>query len=160
MDPLSRLFAHPRAQGVFALLMTMRGPWAIDVADRAALTVLVVTAGRLVVRAGTASPTLSAGDIAACLAWAGDIVQLRMDNDDIAFAVLDRGYLFGTDDLYALFALTSRSFAIAGSVAPYLSGAGYEVFGTFQPEFVTAGVVALVAACIFTGTATVVTGED
>ncbi|UNS99292.1 spermidine/putrescine ABC transporter substrate-binding protein [Streptomyces tubbatahanensis] len=42
---------------------------------------------------------LNSGDIAACLAWAGDIVQLRMDNDDIAFAVPDRGYLFGTDDL-------------------------------------------------------------
>lgn len=68
--------------------------------------------------------------------------------------------LFGTDDLYALFGLTSVSFAVAGSVAPYLSGAGYEVFGTFQPVFVTAGVVAIVAAGIFTGTATVVTGED
>lgn len=42
--------------------------------------------------------------------------------------------LFGTDDLYALFALTSRSFAIAGSVAPYLSGAGYEVLGRSSPS--------------------------
>ncbi len=64
VDPLSQLFAHPRAQGVFALLMTMRGPWAIEVADRAALTVLVVTAGRLAVRSGPASATLRAGDIA------------------------------------------------------------------------------------------------
>lgn len=42
---------------------------------------------------------LNSGDIAACLAWAGDIVQLRMDNEDVEFAVPDRGYLFGTDDL-------------------------------------------------------------
>ncbi|MFF9557313.1 spermidine/putrescine ABC transporter substrate-binding protein [Streptomyces albus] len=42
---------------------------------------------------------LNSGDIAACLAWAGDIVQLRLDNEDIGFAVPDRGYLFGTDDL-------------------------------------------------------------
>ncbi|MGW8377883.1 spermidine/putrescine ABC transporter substrate-binding protein [Streptomyces sp. ODS28] len=42
---------------------------------------------------------LNSGDIAACLAWAGDIVQLRIDNPDIEFAVPERGYLFGTDDL-------------------------------------------------------------
>ncbi|QHF96705.1 MULTISPECIES: ABC transporter substrate-binding protein [Streptomyces] len=42
---------------------------------------------------------LNSGDIAACLAWAGDVVQLRLDNPDIAFTVPERGYLFGTDDL-------------------------------------------------------------
>jgi len=64
MDPLSQLFAHPRARGVFALLMTMRGPWAIQVADRAALTLMVVTGGRIRVRAGTAHPALHPADIA------------------------------------------------------------------------------------------------
>ncbi|MFG3253559.1 spermidine/putrescine ABC transporter substrate-binding protein [Streptomyces sp. NPDC048172] len=42
---------------------------------------------------------LNSGDIAACLAWAGDIVQLKLDNEDVEFAVPERGYLFGTDDL-------------------------------------------------------------
>ncbi|MBW1596113.1 spermidine/putrescine ABC transporter substrate-binding protein [Streptomyces sp. JJ38] len=42
---------------------------------------------------------LSRGDIAACVAWAGDIVQLRMDNPDIEFHLPESGYLFGTDDL-------------------------------------------------------------
>jgi len=42
---------------------------------------------------------LNSGDIAACLAWAGDVVQLQLDNPDVEFAVPDRGYLFGTDDL-------------------------------------------------------------
>lgn len=42
---------------------------------------------------------LNSGDIAACLAWAGDVVQLQMDNPDVEFAVPERGYLFGTDDL-------------------------------------------------------------
>ena len=46
MDPLSQLLAHPRAQGAFALLMTMRSPWGVHVADQAALTVLIVTGGR------------------------------------------------------------------------------------------------------------------
>ncbi|MCY4729927.1 MFS transporter [Natronomonas gomsonensis] len=64
--------------------------------------------------------------------------------------------LFGTGDLYALFGLTSISFAMAGSIGPYLSGVGYDVFGTFQPVFVTAGVVALLAVGIFVGTAIVV----
>ncbi|OEV08530.1 polyamine ABC transporter substrate-binding protein [Streptomyces nanshensis] len=42
---------------------------------------------------------LNSGDIAACLAWAGDIVQLRIDNPDVEFALPESGYLFGTDDL-------------------------------------------------------------
>ncbi|WP_431980844.1 polyamine ABC transporter substrate-binding protein [Streptomyces qinglanensis] len=42
---------------------------------------------------------LNSGDIAACLAWAGDVVQLQLDNPDVEFAVPDQGYLFGTDDL-------------------------------------------------------------
>lgn len=42
---------------------------------------------------------LDSGDIAACVAWAGDIVQLQLDNPDVEFAVPERGYLFGTDDL-------------------------------------------------------------
>jgi spermidine/putrescine transport system substrate-binding protein len=42
---------------------------------------------------------LNSGDIAAGLAWAGDIVQLKLDNPDIEFALPETGYLFGTDDL-------------------------------------------------------------
>ncbi|WP_407561499.1 spermidine/putrescine ABC transporter substrate-binding protein [Streptomyces sp. 184] len=39
------------------------------------------------------------GDIAACLAWAGDIVQLQLDTDDIEFVIPAKGYLYATDDL-------------------------------------------------------------
>jgi len=42
---------------------------------------------------------LSSGDIAACLAWAGDIVQLQLDNPHVRFALPKNGYLFGTDDM-------------------------------------------------------------
>lgn len=42
---------------------------------------------------------LNSGDIAACLAWAGDIVQLKLDNPDVEFSLPESGYLFGTDDL-------------------------------------------------------------
>ncbi|WP_156727149.1 polyamine ABC transporter substrate-binding protein [Streptomyces apocyni] len=42
---------------------------------------------------------LNSGDIAACVAWAGDVVQLQFDNPDVQFYLPDNGYLFGTDDL-------------------------------------------------------------
>lgn len=42
---------------------------------------------------------LSKGDIAACVAWAGDIVQLQADNPDIQFAVPESGYMISSDNL-------------------------------------------------------------
>ncbi|MFI6083611.1 PotD/PotF family extracellular solute-binding protein [Streptomyces sp. NPDC051217] len=42
---------------------------------------------------------LSKGDIAACLAWAGDIVQLQADNPDIQFAIPEAGYMISSDNL-------------------------------------------------------------
>ncbi|WP_077193579.1 ABC transporter substrate-binding protein [Streptomyces lydicus] len=42
---------------------------------------------------------LDKGDLAACVAWAGDIVQLQSDNPDIAYAVPKTGYMTSTDNL-------------------------------------------------------------
>ncbi|MFM9373102.1 spermidine/putrescine ABC transporter substrate-binding protein [Streptomyces sp. Da 82-17] len=42
---------------------------------------------------------LTKGDLAACLAWAGDVVQLQADNPDVRFHIPDSGYLTGTDVL-------------------------------------------------------------
>lgn len=42
---------------------------------------------------------LSKGDMAACLAWAGDLVQLKIDNPDIEYVFPDAGYLSSTDNL-------------------------------------------------------------
>ncbi|MGW7054567.1 polyamine ABC transporter substrate-binding protein [Streptomyces sp. NPDC054887] len=42
---------------------------------------------------------LSKGDMAACLAWAGDIIQLQADNPDIEFVIPDAGYITSTDNL-------------------------------------------------------------
>lgn len=42
---------------------------------------------------------LAKGDIAACLGWAGDIVQLQADNPDIDFHIPDQGYITSTDNL-------------------------------------------------------------
>jgi spermidine/putrescine transport system substrate-binding protein len=42
---------------------------------------------------------LSSGDFAACLAWAGDVVQLKADSPEIDFVVPDSGYMTSTDNL-------------------------------------------------------------
>ncbi|GHF79550.1 ABC transporter substrate-binding protein [Kitasatospora xanthocidica] len=42
---------------------------------------------------------LSSGDIAACVAWGGDLIQLRADNQDIEFVVPEKGFISSTDNL-------------------------------------------------------------
>ncbi|MEU0103433.1 spermidine/putrescine ABC transporter substrate-binding protein [Streptomyces sp. NPDC006267] len=42
---------------------------------------------------------LSKGDLAACVGWAGDIIQLRADNPDIRFAIPAAGYITSSDNL-------------------------------------------------------------
>ncbi|MEV1048493.1 spermidine/putrescine ABC transporter substrate-binding protein [Streptomyces sp. NPDC049916] len=42
---------------------------------------------------------LSKGDIAACVAWAGDVIQLQADNPDIAYAIPAAGYITSSDSL-------------------------------------------------------------
>ncbi|MGD6754750.1 polyamine ABC transporter substrate-binding protein [Streptomyces sp. BH105] len=42
---------------------------------------------------------LSKGDLAACLAWAGDVVQLQADNPHVKFAIPDAGYISSTDNM-------------------------------------------------------------
>ncbi|MGV9644356.1 polyamine ABC transporter substrate-binding protein [Streptomyces sp. NPDC004822] len=42
---------------------------------------------------------LSKGDLAACVAWAGDVVQLKADNPDIDFVIPDSGYMLSSDNM-------------------------------------------------------------
>ncbi|KPI15746.1 hypothetical protein OK074_8532 [Actinobacteria bacterium OK074] len=42
---------------------------------------------------------LTKGDLAACIAWAGDIVQLQADNPDIEYVIPHSGYLTSTDNM-------------------------------------------------------------
>ncbi|MFH8613508.1 PotD/PotF family extracellular solute-binding protein [Streptomyces sp. NPDC017979] len=42
---------------------------------------------------------LSKGDLAACLAWAGDVIQLQADNPDIRYAIPAPGYITSSDNL-------------------------------------------------------------
>ncbi|MFE5912223.1 PotD/PotF family extracellular solute-binding protein [Streptomyces wedmorensis] len=42
---------------------------------------------------------LDKGDLAACLAWAGDVIQLQADNPDIRYAIPSAGYITSSDNL-------------------------------------------------------------
>ncbi|MEV8589888.1 spermidine/putrescine ABC transporter substrate-binding protein [Streptomyces sp. NPDC051180] len=42
---------------------------------------------------------LDKGDLAACLAWAGDVIQLQADNPDIRYAIPAAGYITSSDNL-------------------------------------------------------------
>lgn len=50
---------------------------------------------------------------------------------------------FGTLDINALFGVSSVSFAIAGSVPPYVTGVVYDTAGTFEPSFVAGGILGI-----------------
>ena len=44
-------------------------------------------------------PLLAKGDILACTAWSGDVVQLQLDNPDLAFAIPESGGMIWTDNM-------------------------------------------------------------
>jgi spermidine/putrescine transport system substrate-binding protein len=46
------------------------------------------------------APELKRGDIAACLAWSGDVMQLGADDDAIRFVAPDSGILIFSDDMF------------------------------------------------------------
>ncbi len=56
MDPLSQFLTGPRAQAAFALRVVMDPPFAIDVQDQAALTVIVAVRGQAWIAAEGAVP--------------------------------------------------------------------------------------------------------
>lgn len=45
------------------------------------------------------APELARGDVAACIGWSGDIVQLGFENDKIRFVVPDSGVMLFSDNL-------------------------------------------------------------
>ncbi|MEU1401276.1 spermidine/putrescine ABC transporter substrate-binding protein [Streptomyces sp. NPDC005728] len=42
---------------------------------------------------------LTKGDFAACIAWAGDVVQLKADSPDVDFVIPDSGYMTSSDNM-------------------------------------------------------------
>ena len=65
MDGLTGLLDGVRARGAFVLRLSLDPPWAMDVRDRAPLTVLCQTRGAAVIVPETGDPVrLEAGDTA------------------------------------------------------------------------------------------------
>ncbi|MFV0127506.1 spermidine/putrescine ABC transporter substrate-binding protein [Streptomyces sp. HMX112] len=115
VDSVSQLLDDPRLKGRVAFLSEMRdsvGMTLIDMGkDPGTFTDADFDAavGRLQKGVATRqirrftgndyTADLSKGDLAACLAWAGDVIQLQADNPDIAFAIPSAGYLTSSDNL-------------------------------------------------------------
>jgi spermidine/putrescine transport system substrate-binding protein len=45
------------------------------------------------------APDLAKGDIAACIAWSGDVIQLGFDDDQIKFVIPDSGVMLWSDNM-------------------------------------------------------------
>ncbi|MEU4891851.1 spermidine/putrescine ABC transporter substrate-binding protein [Streptomyces sp. NPDC044780] len=112
---VSQLLDDPKLKGRVGLLTEMRdtvGLTLLDMGKRpetvtadeydAAIARLQKAADRGQVRRFTGNDytgDLTKGDLAACMAWAGDLIQLQADNPEIAFAIPDAGYMTATDNL-------------------------------------------------------------
>ncbi|MFF7689949.1 spermidine/putrescine ABC transporter substrate-binding protein [Streptomyces syringium] len=115
VDSVSQLLDDPKLKGRVGLLSEMRdtvGLTLLDMGKRpehvtaddygAAIGRLQKAVDRRQIRRFTGNDytgDLNSGDIAACIAWAGDLVQLQADNSDIQFAIPDAGYMLSSDNL-------------------------------------------------------------
>ncbi|QLE74223.1 spermidine/putrescine ABC transporter substrate-binding protein [Streptomyces rectiverticillatus] len=115
VDSVSQLLDDPRLKGRVGLLSEMRdtvGLTLLDMGRRpeevtaeeydAAVARLRRARDRGQIRRFTGNDytgDLNKGDIAACIAWAGDLVQLQAGNSDIRYAIPDAGYMLSSDNL-------------------------------------------------------------
>lgn len=115
VDSISQLLDDPRLKGRVGVLSEMRDsvgltlldmgkdPGAFTDADYdAAIGRLQKAVDRKQIRRFTGNDytaDLDKGDIAACVAWAGDIIQLQAGNPDIKYAVPAAGYIISSDNL-------------------------------------------------------------
>ncbi|MFD3730866.1 PotD/PotF family extracellular solute-binding protein [Streptomyces sp. NPDC058632] len=112
---LSDLLDHPKLKGRVGLLTEMRDTMGLTLLDMdkdpgkftadeydAGIARLQKAVDKGQVRRFTGNDytsDLSKGDFAACVAWAGDVVQLKADNPDIDFLIPDSGYMMSSDNL-------------------------------------------------------------
>ncbi|MFC9428534.1 spermidine/putrescine ABC transporter substrate-binding protein [Streptomyces sp. NPDC056987] len=115
VDSVSQLLDDPKLKGRVAFLSEMRDTVGMTLLDLgkdpaaftdddfdAALARIQKAVDRRQIRRFTGNDytaDLDKGDIAACVAWAGDIVQLQNDNPDIKFAIPRAGYMLSSDNL-------------------------------------------------------------
>ncbi|MFE2497311.1 PotD/PotF family extracellular solute-binding protein [Streptomyces scopuliridis] len=115
VDSVSQLLDDPRLKGRVAFLSEMRDSIGLTLLDLgkdpgsftdddfdAAIARIQKAVDKKQIRRFTGNDytaDLDKGDIAACVAWAGDIVQLQNDNPDIKFAIPRSGYIISSDNL-------------------------------------------------------------
>ncbi|MFD7610597.1 PotD/PotF family extracellular solute-binding protein [Streptomyces sp. NPDC059828] len=115
IESVSQLFDDPSLRGKVACLSEMRDTIGMTLLDmgkdpakvtdddyNAAIARVQKAVDTKQIRRFTGNDytsDLDKGDIAACLAWAGDLVQLRTDNPDIEFVIPDAGYMTSSDNL-------------------------------------------------------------
>ncbi|MFE2847375.1 PotD/PotF family extracellular solute-binding protein [Streptomyces scopuliridis] len=115
VDSVSQLLDDPRLKGRVAFLSEMRDSIGLTLLDLgkdpgsftdddfdAAIARIQKGVDKKQIRRFTGNDytaDLDKGDIAACVAWAGDIVQLQNDNPDIKFAIPRSGYIISSDNL-------------------------------------------------------------
>ncbi|WP_030266480.1 polyamine ABC transporter substrate-binding protein [Streptomyces violens] len=115
VDSVEQLLDDPKLKGKVAFLSEMRdtiGMVLLDMDERpedvtadtfdAAVARLQRGVDKKQIRRFTGNDylnDLSKGDLAACLAWAGDVVQLQNDNSDIEYVIPEKGYTTAADNL-------------------------------------------------------------
>ncbi|MFE3518105.1 PotD/PotF family extracellular solute-binding protein [Streptomyces sp. NPDC059166] len=115
VDSVSQLLDDPALKGKVSFLSEMRDSVGMTLLDMgkdpgsftdadydAAIGRLQKGVDRKQIRRFTGNDytaDLSKGDIAACVAWAGDIIQLQADNPDIKFTIPAAGYITSSDNM-------------------------------------------------------------
>ncbi|MFE2598008.1 PotD/PotF family extracellular solute-binding protein [Streptomyces sp. NPDC059396] len=115
VDSVSQLLDDPQLKGRVAFLSEMRDTVGMTLLDLgkdpgsftdddfdAAIARLQKAVDKKQIRRFTGNDytaDLDKGDIAACVAWAGDVVQLQNDNPDVKFAIPTTGYIISSDNL-------------------------------------------------------------
>ncbi|QXE34398.1 spermidine/putrescine ABC transporter substrate-binding protein [Streptomyces sp. GMY02] len=115
VDSVSQLLDDPQLKGRVAFLSEMRDTVGMTLLDLgkdpgsftdddfdAAVARLQKAVDKKQIRRFTGNDytaDLDKGDIAACVAWAGDVVQLQNDNPDVKFAIPTSGYIISSDNL-------------------------------------------------------------
>ncbi|MER8089847.1 spermidine/putrescine ABC transporter substrate-binding protein [Streptomyces sp. NPDC058316] len=115
VDSVSQLLDDPKLKGRVSFLSEMRDSIGMTLLDMgkdpgsftdadydAAIGRLQKGVDRNQIRRFTGNDytaDLDKGDIAACVAWAGDIIQLQAGNPDIKYAIPAAGYVISSDNL-------------------------------------------------------------
>ncbi|MGW3329581.1 ABC transporter substrate-binding protein [Streptomyces rubiginosohelvolus] len=115
VDSVTQLLDDPKLKGRVSFLSEMRDTVGMTLLDQgkdpgkfsdadfdAAIGRLQKAVDKKQIRRFTGNDytaDLSKGDIAACVAWAGDVIQLQADNPDIEYAIPAAGYITSSDSL-------------------------------------------------------------